>query len=71
MYVSRDCKIELKFTLIELYHNDTEKICVTNVSVLKTIDDREILKLNSNGQRGISRDGVGKIQAEGFGHVAF
>ena len=52
--------------------SDTEKICVTNVSVFKkTIEDREILELHSNGQRGISRDGEGKIKAEGFRHVDY
>ena len=30
-----------------------------------------LLELHSNGQRGISRDGEGKIKAEGFRHVAY
>ena len=51
---------------------DTEQICATDVSVFKrTIEDIEILELHSNGQRGVIRDGEGKIKPEGFRYVAY
>ena len=37
----------------------------------KTIEDIEILELHSNGQRGVIRDGEGKIKPEGFRYVAY
>ena len=47
-----------------------------DVSVLKTIKDREILDQEMIGtsfkwSEGNKRDGEGKIKAEGFRHVAY
>ena len=71
-----ECEIEcyccLESSLIsDSLLKDTDK-CVTEMSVFrKTIEEAEVLELQSFGQNGVIQDMEGKIKAESLRHIAY